>query len=75
MATVGDFAEQLAALNGAFAALTGSPPYTTNILKNINQIMDTMMDNLQNHISSINALDAGIVKGADSILSNTVFTT
>tara|TARA_R110002073_G_scaffold84225_1_gene200856 strand:+ start:493 stop:1428 length:936 start_codon:yes stop_codon:yes gene_type:complete len=75
VATVGDFAEQLAALNGAFAALTGSPPYTTNILKNINQIMDTMMDNLQNHISSINALDAGIVKGADSILSNTVFTT
>jgi len=67
---------QLTAINAGLAGLTfGSPPFSTNLIEDFNQVMNSIVLNLNTHFNEINCLNAMIMPGASPILSNSVFIT
>ena len=75
--SVQTIAENLMALNASVAVLTfGSPPFSTNFVGNIGQWTEQIFGSINSELRKMNYLDdLEILKGAKSILSNSVFIT
>ncbi len=75
--SVQTIAENLMALNGMMSVLTfGSPPFSTNFAGNIGQWTEQIFGSINSELRKMNYLDdLEILKGAKSIVSNSVFIT
>ena len=73
--SIGKIFEQLIALNSAVAVLTfGSPPYSTNIVKDIEKWVQQLFGNINSELRRLDALNGlELLKGAGSITSSHVF--
>ena len=66
---------QLATINAALSVLTvGAPPFSKYLTDDITAVVDTTTIALNQVLSEVEYLDKLIVKGENSILSDTVFT-
>jgi hypothetical protein len=67
--------KQLSQINMVLNALTvGAPPFSKNMIDNIVMIFDNITQSFNSYIDEVNSLNETSITGADSILSNTVFT-
>ena len=72
---IGVIMEQLIAVNSSIALLTfGAPPYSSNIKVNIEKWVEQLFGNINSELRRLNALNGlGIIDGADSIVSKSVY--
>lgn len=66
--------EQLVQINLVLTGLAfGAPPFSKNVIDGIVNIFENISDSFNSYIEEMNSLDKGYVKGANSILSDSVF--
>ena len=67
---------QLIPINVTLAGLTlGAPPFVNNLIKDLEGLMDQVLNILRTHLEEANALNKCLLPGKNSILSNSVYTT
>jgi hypothetical protein len=66
----------LAAINAALTVLTaGAPPFSMMARSSIEDLTESITENLNIYLRQLNSLDNDLIPGADHILSNSVYTT
>ena len=74
--SIQDIFVQLIPINTTLVGLTfGSPPFTNNLIKDLEGVMDQVQNTMKTHLEEANALNKCLLPGKNSILSNSVYTT